>query len=165
MRQNVFKKKTKLFLTNTSIIDFLTQIESIDFDPHSHLVFWTDTKELSIRRSYIPESSNGVEIGHPQSIATFTKTAKPVGLSVDWVAQNLYWIEVDTSSMKGQVVVAKSDGRYRRSLISRGIDTPTSVAANPILGEMFWSQAGSNPRIETAWMDGIIRLYLLLPFK
>ena len=58
--------------------------------------------------------------------------------------------------MKGQVVVAKSDGRYHRSLISRGIDTPTSLAVNPVLGEMFWSQAGSNPRIETAWMDGNI---------
>ena len=64
--------------------------------------------------------------------------------------------------MKGQVVAAKNDGRYRRSLISRGIDTPTSLAVNPIRGEMYWSQAGSNPRIETAWMDGTIPFFPIL---
>ena len=136
-------------------MQLLRQIESLDFDPHSHVVFWTDSMDLSIRRSYIPEANNDVEIGHPQSIVSFTKTAKPIDLSVDWVAQNLYWLEMDTSSLKGQVVVAKNDGRYRRSIIPRGIDTPTSLAVNPILGEMYWFQAGSSPRIETAWMDGI----------
>jgi low density lipoprotein-related protein 2 len=136
------------------------RIQSLDFDPHSHIVFWTDPMDLSIKRSYIPESSNQVEIGHPQVIVSFTKTAVPVDLSVDWVAQNLYWLEMDGQTSKGQVVTAKNDGRYRRSVIPRGIDTPTSIAVNPILGELYWTQAGSNPRIEMAWMDGNDLLFI-----
>jgi len=98
-----------------------------------------------------------VEVGHAQNIVAFTKTAKPVALSYDWVAQNLYWLEVDTASLKGQVMAAKADGRYRRSVVPRGIDTPTSLAANPVLGQLYWAQAGSEPRIETSWMDGTKR--------
>ena len=131
------------------------RIQSLDFDPHTHIVFWTDPMDLSIKRSYIPESSNQVEIGHPQVIVSFTKTAVPVDLAVDWVAQNLYWLEMDGQTSKGQVVTAKNDGRYRRSVIPRGIDTPTSIVVNPIVGELYWSQAGTNPRIEVAWMDGM----------
>ena len=138
------------------------RIESIDFDPHSHIVFWTDAMDMGIRRSYIPESGNDVEVGHAQNIVSFTKTAKPVALSFDWVAQNLYWLELDTASLKGQVLAAKGDGRYRRSVIPRGIDTPTSLAVNPLLGELYWSQAGSNPRIETSWMDGTKRKNLVV---
>lgn len=130
------------------------RIQSVDFDLHSHIVFGTDQMDLFIKRSFIPESSNQVEIGHPQIIVNFTKTAMPVDLSVDRVAQNLYWLEVDGQTCKGQVVTAKNDGRYRRSVVSRGIDTPTSIVVNPILGELYWIQAGSNPSIETVWMDG-----------
>ena len=61
-----------------------------------------------------------------------------------------------------QVLAAKGDGRYRRSVIPRGIDTPTSLAVNPLLGELYWSQAGSNPRIETSWMDGTKRKNLVV---
>lgn len=138
------------------------RIQSLDFDPHSHIVFWTDPMDLSIKRSFIPESSNQVEIGHPQIIVSFTKSAVPVDLSVDWVAQNLYWLEVDGQTSKGQVVTAKNDGRYRRSVVPRGIDTPTSIVVNPILGELYWTQAGSNPRIETVWMDGNNSFHLVL---
>lgn len=130
------------------------RIQSLDFDPHSHIVFWSDPMDLSIKRSYIPEGDNQVEVGHPQSVIAFTKSAVPVDLSVDWVAQNVYWLEMDAQTLKGQVVAAKNDGRYRRSVVPRGIDTPTSLVVNPILGEMYWAQAGSSPRIETAWMDG-----------
>lgn len=137
-------------LMNCSVV----KIEALDFDPKSHIVYWADTMELGIRRSYIPEGTADVQIGHPQNIVSFTKTAKPVDLSVDWVGQNLYWLEVDSMSLKGQVIVAKNDGRYRRSIVPRGIDTPTSLAVNPIQAEIYWSQAGSNPKIEASWMDG-----------
>ena len=132
------------------------RIQSLDFDPHSHIVFWTDPIDLAVKRSFIPQPTNQVEVGHPQTIVTFTKTAVPVGLSVDWVGQNIYWLEMDGQTFKGQVSTAKNDGRYRRSVVPRGIDTPTSIALNPIVGELYWSQAGSNPRIEVAWMDGIV---------
>jgi len=59
-------------------------------------------------------------------------------------------------------MVAKQDGRYRRSLIDTGLDQPTSIAVDPALGHMFWADAGAVPKIETSWMDGSKRRSLVL---
>uniref|UniRef100_T1GMY1 EGF-like domain-containing protein n=1 Tax=Megaselia scalaris TaxID=36166 RepID=T1GMY1_MEGSC len=77
-------------------------------------------------------------------------------ISVDWVADNLYWAEVDRTGSKprGRIMVAKTDGRYRRAIVSAGLEIPTSVVVNPQLGRMYWSDAGSAPKIEVSWMDG-----------
>jgi len=53
--------------------------------------------------------------------------------------------------------MAKSDGRYRRSIITSNLEKPTSIAVDPEHGLMFWTDAGNNPKIETAWMDGTRR--------
>lgn len=58
-------------------------------------------------------------------------------------------------------MVAKTDGRYRRALVSAGLESPTSVALNPQLGRMFWADAGSAPKIEVSWMDGSKRRPLI----
>ena len=53
--------------------------------------------------------------------------------------------------------MSKSDGRYRRSIITSNLEKPTSIAVDPEHGLMFWTDAGNNPKIETAWMDGTRR--------
>lgn len=77
-------------------------------------------------------------------------------MAVDWVAHNLYWTETDRSGSKprGRVMVAKQDGRFRRSLVSAGLEAPTSVVLDPEMGSLFWADAGAVPKIEAAWMDG-----------
>ena len=52
-------------------------------------------------------------------------------------------------------MVSKSDGRYRRSLQTLGVENPTAIAVDPELGLLFWADAGtqSMPKIEVAWMD------------
>lgn len=65
-----------------------------------------------------------------------TGTAKPAGIAFDWVGDNLYWTEIDRSSNthRGRIVVAKSDGRYRRSVVYTGLEAPTAIAVDPELG-------------------------------
>lgn len=41
------------------------------------------------------------------------------------------------------------------------LDVPTSIAVDPQLGKMFWTDAGESPSIETAWLDGSKRRRLL----
>jgi len=72
----------------------------------------------------------------------FLASGKPVGVSVDWIADNLYWLEEDKIS-QGKLVVSKGDGRYKRSLVN-DITAPTSLAVDPQRGRMFWSSAGMN---------------------
>lgn len=41
------------------------------------------------------------------------------------------------------------------------LDQPTSIALDPMLGHMFWADAGSKPKIETAWLDSSRRRILV----
>lgn len=135
-----------------------TRIEGMDFNPVTMMLYWADSQERAIKRSYIPRTDEQplAAIGHPQVLEDFTADggdAKPTSLSFDWIAQNLYWTEIDSRS-KGSVLVAKNDGRYKRSLISSNLEEPTSVVVDPKDGLMYWTDAGSSPKIEVAWMDG-----------
>lgn len=82
--------------------------------------------------------------------------SKPTAIAVDWTADNLYWTETDRagSKPKGRVMVAKTDGRYRRAVVTVGLESPTSLVVDPQYGRMFWTDAGSAPKIEVSWMDG-----------
>lgn len=51
-------------------------------------------------------------------------------------------------------MVSKSDGRYRRSIVSGNLEVPTSVALDPQYGRMFYADAGATAKIVVAWMDG-----------
>lgn len=58
-------------------------------------------------------------------------------------------------------MVAKSDGRYRRSLLTLGLENPTSIVLDPQLGHLVWADAGALPKIEISWMDGSKRKLLV----
>lgn len=59
-------------------------------------------------------------------------------------------------------MVSKSDGRYRRSLITLGLENPTSIVVDPQLGRTLWADSGSQAKIEIAWMDGSKRKQLVI---
>lgn len=142
----------------SEIIMDQARIEGIDFDPVKNIIYWVDSQEKSIKRSFIPKMHEGAEIGYPQDIQPAGKgLAKPTDVAFDWVTDNLYWTEVDTAGLvasQGRVVVAKADGRYKRSVVSKDLEMPTSIVVDPEHGLMFWADSGAKPKIEMAWMDG-----------
>lgn len=139
-------------------------INSLDYEPRSGIVYWTDSYERTIKRSYIPGSpeQKNVTVGYAQDLAIRSR-GKPTALAVDWYGMNLYWTETDRTGAKprGNILVSTSDGRYRRSVINSGIEEPTSVALDPDHGLIFWTDSGSIPKIERAWMDGSKRRILV----
>ncbi|KAK0162271.1 hypothetical protein PV327_008621 [Microctonus hyperodae] len=145
-----------------SIIADEKRVRSIDFDPRSEIIFWIDSHDNTIKRSYMINAKEGqAKIGYAQDLNIKNSDSKPVSLAVDWITHNLYWSEVEFSGTQdGRIIVAKSDGRYRRSLIAQGLENPISIAVNPNLGRIVWADAGSIPKIEHAWMDGSRRKVL-----
>ncbi|KAF5276464.1 hypothetical protein FQA39_LY06533 [Lamprigera yunnana] len=132
------------------------RIEALDYNPVSEIIFWADSYDKTIKRSYMVNALNGeVKTGYAQDL-NMKGNSKPTALAVDWIGDNLYWTETDRigSKPKGRVMVAKTDGRYRRAIAGAGLESPTSIALDPQFGRMFWSDAGSAPKIEISWMDG-----------
>lgn len=82
---------------------------------------------------------------------------------MDWISGNLYWSEVDqtVAPPHGRIRMSKSDGRYRRSIVTKNLEQPTSVVVDPERGELVWADAGNQPKIEIAWMDGDRRKLLV----
>ncbi|KAI5632398.1 low-density lipoprotein receptor domain class A domain-containing protein [Phthorimaea operculella] len=132
------------------------RIEAIDYDPVHEMVFWADSYDKTIKRSYMINAKAGeVKSGFAQDL-NMKGNAKPTALAIDYVGDNLYWTEVDRTGSKprGRVMVARTDGRYRRAIVSAGLESPTSLVLDPQMGRMIWADAGSAPKIEIAWMDG-----------
>lgn len=56
--------------------------------------------------------------------------ATPEGLTVDWIADNIYWID----SNLDQIEVAKLDGSLRTTLIAGAMEHPRAIALDPRFG-------------------------------
>lgn len=139
------------------------RIEALDYSAQSQILFWADSYDKTIKRSYMVAARNGeAKIGFAQDL-NMKGNSKPTAVAVDWVADNLYWAETDRTGAKprGRILVAKTDGRYRRAVVQVGLEVPTSIAVNPQLGRMYWADAGSAPKIEVSWMDGSKRRPLI----
>ncbi|KAI5717761.1 hypothetical protein M8J77_010754 [Diaphorina citri] len=128
------------------------------------MIYWVDSYDRNIRRSFMLEAQKGqVQAGFGQDLG-IKSIGKLTAIAVDWIAHNIYWTVSDRSGSKpkGKVMVAHNDGRYRRSLVSENLESPSSIALDPTLGKMFWAETGASPRIESAWMDGSHRRSLVM---
>lgn len=59
-----------------------------------------------------------------------TGLATAEGLAVDWIGENLYWVE----SNLDQIEVAKLTGQHRRTLIASNMENPRAIALDPRYG-------------------------------
>ncbi|XP_013407657.1 low-density lipoprotein receptor-related protein 2-like [Lingula anatina] len=131
------------------------RVQAIDFDPAGRTVYWSDSSLKTLKRAYIPDDPT-IQ-GHAQDLQIIG-IEQPEGIAFDWVAKNLYW----TDAKKGGIYVVTSDGRYKKTLVKDRMVHPASIAVNPSLGWMYWTDlGGSSPRIEAAWMNGGNRSILI----
>ncbi|XP_040330903.1 low-density lipoprotein receptor-related protein 1B isoform X2 [Herpailurus yagouaroundi] len=120
---------------------------ALDFHFNQSLLYWTDVVEDRIYRGKLSESGgvSAVEVVVEHGLAT------PEGLTVDWIAGNIYWID----SNLDQIEVAKLDGSLRTTLIAGAMEHPRAIALDPRYGILFWTDWDANfPRIESASMSG-----------
>uniref|UniRef100_A0A803TQP0 LDL receptor related protein 1B n=1 Tax=Anolis carolinensis TaxID=28377 RepID=A0A803TQP0_ANOCA len=123
---------------------------ALDFHFNQSLLYWTDVVEDKIYRGKLSDSGgvSSIEVVVQHGLAT------PEGLTVDWIAGNIYWID----SNLDQIEVAKLDGTLRTTLIAGAMEHPRAIALDPRYGILFWTDwDASFPRIESASMSGARR--------
>ena len=60
----------------------------------------------------------------------FIRNSSFEGVSVDWVARNLYWTDTKTDTIEA----SKLDGSLRAIIIGSNHDAPRAIAVDPKLG-------------------------------
>ena len=126
-------------LKNTIALDFFHSREA-------DIIFWTDVVDDKIYRgTLVGGSLTNIEVVVQTGLATAE------GLAVDWVGENLYWVE----SNLDQIEVAKLNGSFRRTLVAGNMESPRAIALDPRHGILFWTDWESgHPRIESCSMSG-----------
>lgn len=126
-------------LKNTIALDFYHK-------GNTNMVFWTDVIDDKIYRgTLIGGSLSKIEVVVHSGLSTAE------GLAVDWVGENLYWVE----SNLDQIEVARLNGSYRRTLVAGEMESPRAIALDPRYGVLFWTDWDANsPRIERCSMAG-----------
>ncbi|KAI8503928.1 hypothetical protein Bbelb_179960, partial [Branchiostoma belcheri] len=120
---------------------------SLDYDPNTDYVYWSDRLDRHIKRAR--RDGSGME-----TIVTTGLIIGTYGLALDHAAGNLYW----TDSRAKTVSVARMDGSFARPLLtSPAVGSPGGLVLDPRngYGYMYWTDWGSSdPRIDRAAMDG-----------
>lgn len=72
------------------------------------------------------------------------------GLAVDWIANNLYFSDTESSTIE----VARLDGSSRKIIINENLNDPRSLVVFPQRAYLFFSDWGKPQRIERSFLDG-----------
>ncbi|XP_072178783.1 uncharacterized protein [Diadema setosum] len=117
---------------------------AVTFDPVDRLVYWTDVAANTISRGSLD--------GQRQEVILSAEVQHPDGIAVDSSSRLLYWTDFELQTLS----VSRLDGSDHKTLI-RGLGKPRALVLHPAKGTMFWTDWGSNPSIERAYMDGSSR--------
>ncbi|VDI75100.1 Hypothetical predicted protein [Mytilus galloprovincialis] len=131
--------------TNTTIINGLHGATCIDYHYEKGLIFWTDALDRHI-------SVTGVKHNFLRKNEAIVKTnmGNINGMAVDWINDHIYWTDETFQSIQ----VVNLQGGNRRTLIDYLIKKPMAIAVSPSDGILFFSDWGTNQRIERCGLDG-----------
>jgi low density lipoprotein-related protein 2 len=138
----------------TTLIEGQTYIAAIDIDALDRHVYWIDAYDRHLKRSYIPVSKSS--LGHVQVLPSFQGVSgaperhEASVIAVDWLAKNIYFSDLNAHAIK----VAKSDGRYARTLLTTNTNAVQAIAVNPVKGLIYWINVYPEATIMSAWMNG-----------
>lgn len=134
----------------TSIVNETKSATALDYVFRTGMIFWSDVSEQKIYKAPIDE-------GNDRSIVVKDKQITADGLAVDWIYNHIYY----TDTKRCTIEVTTFNGNMGKELIKDDLEIPRALALDPINGWMYWSDWGSEPRIERAGMDGSHRQTLI----
>ncbi|CAG4941600.1 unnamed protein product [Colias eurytheme] len=137
------------FTPYTMPLKDLKRAITVDFDPKTEYIYWTDSLSKTISRARLDGSEQSVVI-HSSGV--------PDSIAIDPLARNIYW----TDPVSDTITVARLDGSAKKVIIHDELYNPRAIALHPTAGWMFWSDWNEKkPKIERANLDGTGRVLLI----
>lgn len=134
----------------TSIVNSTKSATALDYVFRTGMIFWSDVSEQKIYKAPIDEGNERI------AVVTESKVTAD-GLAVDWIYNHIYY----SDTKRCAIDVTNFDGSMTKELIKDDIEIPRALALDPVHGFMYWTDWGSNPRIERAGMDGSHRQIII----
>lgn len=130
----------------TSIVTDARGATALDYMFSSHEIVWSNNKENQIVRANLttPEIREVIVSGERVSAD---------GLAVDWIHNHIYY--TDTGNFKIRMV--SWDAKWTKTIVHEKLGQPRAIVVSPFDGYVFWTDWGSEPKIERAGLDGCDR--------
>ncbi|XP_064182725.1 low-density lipoprotein receptor-related protein 1B-like isoform X2 [Anguilla rostrata] len=132
-------------------IEDLVSPRALDFHAETGYIYFADTTSFLIGRQKID--------GTEREIVLKDDLDNVEGISVDWIANNLYWTN---DGYRKTISVARLEkaSQTRKTLLEGDMSHPRAIVVDPLNSWMYWTDweedevNDSIGRIERAWMDG-----------
>lgn len=115
---------------------------SVDVDKETNEIYWTDTAQDIIQKATPDGKQITTVLTHELQMAD--------GIAIDSIGRKIYWTDGERNSIE----VAELDGSNRKLLVWKELDSPRAIVILYEQGLMFWSDWGSQAKIERTNMDG-----------
>ena len=119
----------------------LKNVVSMDFHYEKNEIYFADVSAKTIYRSKVDSDEKEAVMKHD--------TNGLEGMSVDWVADKLYWLDRHTQHMS----VSELDGKNRKTL-KTGIEDPRAIVVHPGNGYVFFTSWHLHAYVGRIGMDG-----------
>ncbi|CAL4091361.1 unnamed protein product, partial [Meganyctiphanes norvegica] len=130
-------------------IPSLLMVITVDFDMATNCVYWSDLMEHQIKRMCF-DGDHAVEILIEKDIKSIE------GLALDWLSQNLYFVDGERKKLEVIRTDVHDHGRMRKTILDQNnLDKPRGIAVHPARGYLYISDwSDSKPKIARTNLDG-----------
>ena len=129
---------------------------AVDFDFDANVVFWSDESDQTIRMAAMDSNDTRA----PGDVIKGLTISSLEGMSYDWVQKHIYW----TDAGKRTIHVADLSGKMA-TLVADDLEQPRSLVVDPTTGWMYWTDWGSDAKIERCGMNGQQRRAIITSSK
>ncbi len=123
----------------------LKNVVSMDYHYAKQLLFFADVSAKTIYKTDLTSDKEEDQ----KMVVVKDNTNGLEGISVDWVANKLYWLDRQTQHM----YVAEFDGSNRKT-IATDIEDPRAIAVHPGIGYVFFTSWQLHAYVGRIAMDG-----------
>nr|AHL26191.1 lipoprotein receptor 2B [Pandalus japonicus] len=134
----------------TSIVTDARGATALDYMYSSQEIVWSNNKENEIVRANLttPDIREVLVTGERVSAD---------GLAVDWIHNHIYY--TDTGNFK--IRMLSWDARWSKTIANEKLGQPRAIVVSPFDGYVFWTDWGSEPKIERVGLDGADRTAII----